>query len=533
MITIPIGFLLILPFVGLDTLPLVSDFGEYRPLFRFHMGWDFSTAGHSIPLVAQDTLRVLRIRASHWGYGKAIYVEDREGRRWVAAHLDRLHPVLEQQLQTWQRAQKRIAVNGWLDPPWVFAPGETLAWTGWTGNVDPHLHLELRDTAWRPIHPSTFLDYPRPHQGRIQIRALQILPLSSESRIEGEGLTRRFRPPFPDTIWVSGPFGIWIRVRVRIGSYTTVPKEVQVRSNGEPLFHVRLDTLDWANLQEAAFLYAADGRWFSDLWIRLYGWPPPPHYAFRRSPSFYQVASPTPLEIIIRHPLAKDSVSLVIAPGEGHGQGEVVWDTLNKWYIQAHPWGVALWDGVQSQILWVNEPTRIYTSTETLQVVFLQDSSPETLSIQPHLRVHIPEEGLIHPTFAVLGHGLLRPRTLPLRKPLDIIVDPPWVAGRWKNGRWIAVGRVDRWWSIQIRQDTLPPRLQGCEVLRDRIRAYVQDDGVGWDPDSTIVLYRGQWWPFQSHASKGWLDVLDLRRPNDLVLILADGMGRRRTVRCP
>ncbi len=527
-----IALLLLLPFSGLDTLHLVSDFGEYRPLFRFHMGWDLSTGGRAgWPLVAGETLRVLRVRAGHWGYGRALYVVDPGGRRWVVAHLDRLHPALEDILEERQRARQRVAVDFWLSPPWTVVPGETLAWTGWTGNVDPHLHIELRDTAWRAVHPGSVLSYAG-SGGAPRIRALRVIPLDPRSRVEGMGLIREFSPPFPDTLEVFGPFGLWVRVHVPAGRYVTTPQEVMVRVGEDTLFHVRMDTLDWGYLQEAAFLYVPEGRFFSDLWIRLYGWPPPPHHAYRRSPQFYRVTEPVPMEIRARHPLGETTLTFTVLPGKGKGRGRVVWDTLAGWRLQTHPWGVALWDGRSSDIFWIRDSTRVYTAEGTLEVRPTDPSREYRWEVGPHLRVVLPREGLLHAMFTVVGAEGIRPRSLPLRRPLEVQVDSPWVAGRWKK-RWIPVRAVDRWWDLDLRRDEEAPVLIRCEVRKDRVRAYVQDDAAGWDPDSSEVRWEGKWWPFLAHPGRGWLDVLDVKDPRTLSFVLGDGLGRRRVTYCP
>ncbi len=523
---------LLFPVLGMDTLRVVSDFGEYRPLFRFHMGWDLSTGGATgWPLVLSDTFRVVRIRDGHWGYGRAVYGLDSRGRRWVFAHLDRLHPRIEARLVEAQRMRKRVAVDLRLAPPEVFFPGDTLAFSGWTGNVDPHIHVELRDSAWRPVHPAGMLPYPRHPRAQIRIRGVRVVPLAPQTRVEGGPFTREFRP-LPETLHVEGPFGFWVKALVRMNGYVTTPREVILRTPRDTLFHIRLDTLDYAHQQEVPFLYVHDGTFFSDLWIRLYGFPPPPHRAYRRSTEALRVPEATPFTLIFRHPLAETSLTVWVIPASPRRPGgSVVWDTLGRFRLQAHPWGLALLPEGSEDVFWIREPVTLTTARETLHVVRLVPGQSRRISLGS-VAVEIPGE-LLSSWFVVHNSQILRPRLLPLQSPVEIHAPSPRVVGRWKRGRFVPVARLDALPDWEVKRDTAPPRITACEVLRDRIRIHLKDDAAGWDPDSTTVWVGQTWMPFLSNASRGVLDVLDVHNPAGILVEAGDGVGHRKREQCP
>jgi len=524
--------LLLFPVFGMDTLRVVSDFGEYRPLFRFHMGWDLSTGGAiGWPLVLSDTFQVIRIRDGHWGYGRAVYGLDSRGRRWVFAHLDRLHPRLERRLVQVQREQKRVTVDLNLTPPVVLLPGETLALSGWTGNVDPHIHVEFRDSAWRPVHPGRVLPYPWGSRARFRIQGLRVVPLSSETRVEGAPFTREYRT-LPETLHVEGPFGLWAKAQVQMDGYLTTPWEIILQSSRDTLVHVRLDTLDYAHQHEMPFLYVYGGRFFSDLWIRLYGFPPPPHQAYRRSIEALQPSVPTPFTLTFRHPLAETSFTVWVVPGSPQRpKGLIVWDTLGSFRVQAHPWGLALLPEGSEKVLWIREPGELPIAGETLHVIRLEPGTSQRI-VLGSVTVDIPGN-LLSPWFAVHNGRVLRPRWFPLQSPLEIRTSPPWVVGLWGRGRFVRLGRLYRLPDWTVRRDTLPPRILSCERLPDRIRIHLEDDVAGWDPDSTAVWVGENWTPFLSNAARGVLDVLDVRNPAEIMVDAGDGVGHRGRLRCP
>ena len=78
---------------------LSGNFGELRTN-HFHTGLDIKTNGSiNYRIYAVDSGYVSRIKVSHWGYGKAIYVDHPNGYTSVYAHLDHFPKKIEQILR--------------------------------------------------------------------------------------------------------------------------------------------------------------------------------------------------------------------------------------------------------------------------------------------------------------------------------------------------------------------------------------------------------------------------------------------------
>ena len=67
---------------------LSGNFGELRSN-HFHSGLDIKTNGTiNYRIYAIDEGTVSRVKISHWGYGKALYIDHPNGYTSVYAHLD-------------------------------------------------------------------------------------------------------------------------------------------------------------------------------------------------------------------------------------------------------------------------------------------------------------------------------------------------------------------------------------------------------------------------------------------------------------
>lgn len=140
---------------------LSSSFGETRPASGekwaayFHFGIDLKTwgkTGYEVRAVADG--RIVRLRTSPWGYGRAIYQQLEDGRLVVYAHLEGFAAKLAAPVEEAQRARTQYSVNLWFaEDALVVKRGELIGWSGRSGGVPPHLHLEVRDGANRPLNP--------------------------------------------------------------------------------------------------------------------------------------------------------------------------------------------------------------------------------------------------------------------------------------------------------------------------------------------------------------------------------------------
>ncbi len=141
---------------GLDLLyplehpPQVSSvFGAYR-LSHHHAGMDLTTGGdETVPVRAAAAGHIFRIKRSHNGYGRAVYVRH-EGFVTVYGHLSAFSPKLRKYAKTFEEKTEGYRFDKRVKPIAV-ERGERLGWVGTAGTDLVHLHFEVR--APDPVNP--------------------------------------------------------------------------------------------------------------------------------------------------------------------------------------------------------------------------------------------------------------------------------------------------------------------------------------------------------------------------------------------
>ncbi len=140
------------------SLVLSGTFGELRSN-HFHAGIDIKTQQREgLNIFASGEGYVSRIKISHWGYGKALYVTHPNGYTTVYGHLKKFSPKIETYVKKRQYEKESFEIQLYPKSSEIkVTKGEIIALSGNSGSSGgPHLHFEIRDTKANPINPMLF-----------------------------------------------------------------------------------------------------------------------------------------------------------------------------------------------------------------------------------------------------------------------------------------------------------------------------------------------------------------------------------------
>ena len=141
-------------------IPLIlsGTFGELRSN-HFHSGLDIKTQKREgLNVLSSAEGYVSRIKISHWGYGKALYVTHLNGYTTVYGHLKKFSPKIEDYIKKLQYEKESFTVEVFPKAHELTVDkGEIIAFSGNSGGSGgPHLHFEIRDSHSKPINPMFF-----------------------------------------------------------------------------------------------------------------------------------------------------------------------------------------------------------------------------------------------------------------------------------------------------------------------------------------------------------------------------------------
>ncbi len=237
---------------------LSANFGELRNN-HFHSGIDLKTLeqeGLKVHSVADGY--VSRIKISHYGYGKALYITHPNGYTTVYGHLKEFSPKIEAIVKQQQYAKKTFEVELFPKASELsVSKGELIALSGNTGGSGgPHLHFEYRDTKTEHIiNPFCFgIDKEVKDSRKPAIIKVFGYPLDdnstinqSENRIEIQLKQKGDGSYIAQTVEAKGKVGFGI------DSYDLTDENwnrkglyhVQSILNGDPLFEYKFDTFSF------------------------------------------------------------------------------------------------------------------------------------------------------------------------------------------------------------------------------------------------------------------------------------------------
>lgn len=140
------------------TVIAAGTFGELRSN-HFHSGIDIKTQQRvGLPVYGTANGFISRIKVSHFGYGKAIYITHPNGYTTVYGHLHRFSEKIEEYVKKRQYEKESFEIELFPSPEELsIEKGEVIAYSGNTGGSGgPHLHYEIRDNQERPLNPLLF-----------------------------------------------------------------------------------------------------------------------------------------------------------------------------------------------------------------------------------------------------------------------------------------------------------------------------------------------------------------------------------------
>jgi len=262
---------------------VTSTFAEYRRI-HFHGGIDISTGnqtGYKV-FAARDGY-ISRIRVSPTGYGKMLYLRDKDGYFTTYAHLSAFNAEIEARVRREQNTLERYPIDiecGTGEFP--VKKGDIIAYTGDTGVGSPHLHFEIRDTNLDFVNPMLCKEFSRTDRIRPTVRKIAVRPLGENSTVDGETNVKlptiRFRSSgvyeVSKPIQITGSAGFAIDVRdqsegsrFRHGVYTH-----EIHIDDQVFYTVRLHRAPSGHAHQSGLYYdwelvdAGKGR-FQKLYV--------------------------------------------------------------------------------------------------------------------------------------------------------------------------------------------------------------------------------------------------------------------------
>lgn len=175
-------------------LQLSGTFGELRSN-HFHAGLDLRTQQREgIAIYAPADGYVHRIKVSHFGYGKALYIQHPNGYSTVYAHLKDYAGAIQEYVKKEQYRQQSYEVEMFpgVDVLKV-RKGDLIGYTGNTGSSGgPHLHYEIRDASSRPMNPLLFgMDIPDTRKPLIN--SVFVYPVGDSAHVNQDANLKQLR----------------------------------------------------------------------------------------------------------------------------------------------------------------------------------------------------------------------------------------------------------------------------------------------------------------------------------------------------
>ena len=234
-----------------------GNFGESR-FTHFHAGLDIATnqtTGYE--LYAIESGYVSRLKASAGGYGKAVYLKLNDGRTIVYAHCKKFIGPVETYLRKSQKKMGRYEIDLYLEQNlFRFNKGDVIAFSGKSGDVAPHLHIELRSPHDEPINIlSHGLKLPYGDKTTPVIEHLAVKPVGITSWVDENFQQLIYHPRKIDesNYVIEEPIKAWGQIGFKLNSSDTdetrrfhlAVYDISLKINQRNIFNIRLDKFNY------------------------------------------------------------------------------------------------------------------------------------------------------------------------------------------------------------------------------------------------------------------------------------------------
>ena len=233
-----------------------GTFGELRSN-HFHSGLDIKSQHRTgLEVVASASGYVSRIKVSHYGYGKALYITHPNGYTTVYGHLSKYGPAIEAYVKQKQYEAENYEVELFPNPDeLVVTQGDLVAYSGNTGGSGgPHLHFEIRDKNERPMNAQLFGIQAPDHRDPI-LKDLVVYTLSDSSHVNQSQKRQELRfTKQPDGAFLAEKIRAYGQIGFALG---TIDQQdgannsngiysIETSFNGEKYLEVKMDQFSFA-----------------------------------------------------------------------------------------------------------------------------------------------------------------------------------------------------------------------------------------------------------------------------------------------
>ncbi len=259
--------------LDLSTRYLTSNFMEYRS-GRFHAGLDLKTQSKSgFAVRAVEDGSIVRVRATPFAYGRAVYLLGASGRTYVYAHLSRFNDPIRTKVREAQARSGNYRTRlQFARGKMAVKRGDVLGLTGESGTNGPHLHFEVRDPGNGPVNPLA-MGFAVPDTFAPVIHAVRAVPAAYGSRIDGGPEARILKSGKglsgeQPQLQIAGPVAFAAKIidASDIRGHKLEPWLIEVKLDGEVVYRCRNDRYDFSenSLQRLEWLEVPGIR---DRWL--------------------------------------------------------------------------------------------------------------------------------------------------------------------------------------------------------------------------------------------------------------------------